>query len=227
MSEKTMNLYEVRDLFKSYFTGKSETPVLKGLSLELKKGESLCIKGPSGSGKSTLLKILGALDKPTKGRVFYSGKEISSWSDDQKAFFRRDKLGFIFQFHHLFKELKALENVALPGLIQGQSHKVSREKARHLLESLGLKDRLRHYPSQLSGGECQRVAIARALMNDPEILLADEPVGNLDRKNSLMIRDLFFKLQEQFQLSLVAVSHSSFFAEPFSRVLCLEDGKIT
>ena len=227
MSKDKNMIYEIKDLFKSYKQGETETLVLKGLNFNVKKKESLCIKGPSGSGKSTLLKIMGALDEPSKGEVLYHGKNLSKWSENQKAFFRRDKLGFIFQFHHLFKELNALENMALPGLIQGRTHKQARTKASHIAENLGLKDRLRHYPSQLSGGECQRVAIGRALMNDPEILLADEPVGNLDRKNSLAIRDLFFELTERFNLSLVAVSHSTFFAEAFSRILHLEDGQIS
>ena len=180
---------------------------------------------PSGSGKSTLLNIMGALDRPDSGEVLYCNRDISQWTDQQMAFFRRDKLGFVFQFHHLLKELTVLENIALPAYITGTLKKIRLKRAEFLAESLGLKDRRSHYPSQLSGGERQRVAVARALMNEPDMILADEPVGNLDKKNGMIIRDLFFELQEKFSLTLVAVSHSAFFAEAFSSVLWLEDGK--
>lgn len=221
------NIYELRALTKSYGSGARSLPILKGLDLSVAKGEALCVTGPSGSGKSTLLNIMGALDRPSSGQVLFQNRDIASWTDEQMAFFRRDKLGFVFQFHHLLKEFTVLENIALPAYISGKPKKARQERAGFLAESLGLKDRLSHYPSQLSGGESQRAAVARALMNEPEILLADEPVGNLDRKNGLIIRDLFFELREKFNLSLIAVSHSVFFAEAFSSVLKLEDGKIS
>jgi len=220
------NIYEIRNLVKSYQTGSQVFPILKDLDLKIKKGSAICITGPSGSGKSTLLHILGALDRPNSGKILYYDRDICEWTDEQMAFFRRDKLGFVFQFHHLLKEFTVLENVMMPAYITGKPRKSSLQRADFLVESLGLKDRVSHYPSQLSGGERQRVAVARALMNEPEIILADEPVGNLDRKNGLVIRDLFFELHEKFRLTLIAVSHSLFFAEAFSSVLKLEDGKI-
>ncbi len=220
------NIYEVKNLVKSYQAASQDLTILKGLDLTVQKGAAICITGPSGSGKSTLLNILGALDRPSSGQVLYCGRDLREWTDDQMAFFRRDKLGFVFQFHHLLKEFTVLENIILPAYISGRPKKDSLKKAGFLAESLGLKERISHYPSQLSGGEQQRAAVARALMNDPEIILADEPSGNLDRKNSLIIRDLFFELHKTFSLTLIAVSHSPFFASAFSSILKLEDGKI-
>ena len=222
----TNNIYEIKNLVKSYKTGSQTLPILKGLNLTVKKGEALCVTGPSGSGKSTLLNIMGVLDRPSAGEIFYRDRDLSKWSDEQMAFFRRDKLGFVFQFHHLLKEFTVLENISLPAYIAKQPKKTAREKAGFLAETLGLKERVSHYPSQLSGGEQQRVAVARALMNEPEIILADEPVGNLDKKNSLIIRDLFFELREKFNLTLIAVSHSAFFAEAFSSLAQIENGLI-
>lgn len=224
--EDSRNIYEIKNLVKNYHRESQVLPILKGLDLTVPKGSALCITGASGSGKSTLLNIMGTLDRPSSGKILYFNRELSKWTDEQMAFFRRDKLGFVFQFHHLLKEFNVLENIALPAHITGKSKKICKERASFLAETLGLKDRISHYPSQLSGGEQQRVAVARALMNEPEIILADEPVGNLDRKNGLIIRDLFFELHKKFNLTLVAVSHSSFFAEAFSSVGLLEDGKI-
>ena len=220
------NIYEIKKLVKSYQMESQELPILRGLDLSVQKGSALCITGPSGSGKSTLLHLMGALDRPSSGEILYRNRDLSEFTDEQMAFFRRNKLGFVFQFHHLLGEFTVLENIMLPGYINGKTKKICSERAGFLAESLGLKERLAHYPSQLSGGEQQRVAVARALMNEPEIILADEPVGNLDRKNGLIIRDLFFELQEKFHLTLVAVSHDTFFAEAFPSVLKLEDGKI-
>ena len=219
-------LYEIKNLVKSYSIESQILQVLKGLSFTVSKGSSVCIMGPSGSGKSTLLNLMGALDQPDEGQVLYYGRNISDWTEEQRAFFRRDKLGFVFQSHYLLKEFTVLENISLPAYISKKSKKTILERSQFLSESLGLKERIQHYPSQLSGGESQRVAVARALMNEPEILLADEPVGNLDRKNGLIIRDLFFELQEKFRLTLVAVSHDSFFASAFSKVVKLEDGQL-
>ena len=223
-------LYIIKNLYKSYKTPFNkefkELSILKDISFSLKRGDSICIRGPSGSGKSTLLNLLGALDDPSSGERIFYGQEISQWTEKQKAFFRRDKLGFVFQFHYLLKELSVLENIKLPAYIANQPKKKSIERAEFLAESLGLKDRLRHYPAQLSGGELQRTAVARALMNEPELILADEPVGSLDKKNGLIIRDLFFELKDKFKVSLIAVSHNSFFAEAFSNILILEDGQL-
>ena len=219
-------VYEVKNLVKNYFNESQELKILKDLSLTVSKGSSLCIMGPSGSGKSTLLNLMGALDRPTLGKILYYGRDISDWTEDQRAFFRRDKLGFVFQSHYLLKEFTVLENISLPAYISKKSKKKFLERAHFLADSLGLKDRIQHYPSQLSGGESQRVAVARALMNEPEILLADEPVGNLDRKNGVIIRDLFFELQKKFNLTLIAVSHDSFFASAFSKTVKLEDGQL-
>ena len=220
------NIYEIKNLVKNYQTESQLLPILKGLNLSIQKGEALCITGPSGSGKSTLLHLMGALDRPSSGELLYHNRNLCEWTDEQLAFFRRDKLGFVFQFHHLLGEFTVLENIMMPGYISGKSKKICSKRAQFLVESLGLTQRASHYPSQLSGGEQQRVAVARALMNEPEILLADEPVGNLDRKNSLIIRDLFFELHKKFHLTLIAVSHDTFFAEAFPSVLKLEDGKI-
>ncbi len=222
----TENIYEIKSLVKKYQTESQELTILNDLTLTVPKGSALCITGPSGSGKSTLLNIMGTLDYPSSGEILYHNRNICEWTEEQMAFFRRNKLGFVFQFHHLLGEFTVVENIMLPGYINGQAKKICLERAGFLAENLGLKNRLTHYPSQLSGGEQQRVAVARALMNEPEIILADEPVGNLDKKNSLIIRDLFFELQEKFRLTLIAVSHDSFFAEAFPSILKLEDGKI-
>ncbi|MDE0092732.1 MAG: ABC transporter ATP-binding protein [Oligoflexia bacterium] len=219
-------IYEIKNLVKNYSIESQELKILKGLNFTVSKGSSTCIMGPSGSGKSTLLNLMGALDHVTSGQILYYGRNISDWTEDQKAFFRRDKLGFVFQSHYLLKEFTVLENISLPAYILKKSKKSFLERAQFLAESLGLKDRIQHYPSQLSGGESQRVAVARALMNEPEVLLADEPVGNLDRRNGMIIRDLFFELQGKFHLTLVAVSHDPFFADVFSQVVQLEDGQL-
>ena len=219
-------VYEIKNLVKNYSIESQTLQILKGLNFTVSKGSSVCIMGPSGSGKSTLLNLMGALDSPTSGQVLYYGRDISDWTEEQQAFFRRDKLGFVFQSHYLLKEFTVLENISLPAYISQKSKKKILERAKFLVDSLGLQDRIRHYPAQLSGGESQRVAVARALMNEPEILLADEPVGNLDRKNGMIIRDLFFELQDKFNLSLLAVSHDDFFASAFSKIVKLEDGQL-
>lgn len=224
---EVQNIYEIKELVKSYRSGLRALPVLRSVNLNIPKGAALCITGPSGSGKSTLLNIMGTLDRPDSGKVLCRGQDLSQLKDDESAFFRRSKLGFVFQFHHLLGDFTVLENIALPGLILGRNKKDSRLRACSLAESLGLKDRLSHFPSQLSGGEQQRTAVARALMNEPEILLADEPTGNLDRKNGTLIRDLFFELREKLNISLIAVSHDNFFASAFPAVVRIEDGKIT
>lgn len=217
-------IYEVRNVSKVYERGSQTLPVLKGVNLKIQKGQALCIMGPSGAGKSTLLHIMGALDRPSSGSVFYRGRELDKFSDEGRAFLRRGKLGFVFQFHHLLSEFTARENIIIPGHFTGRSYKGAIKRADFLLETLGILSRKDHYPSELSGGEQQRVAIARALMNEPEVLLADEPVGNLDKTNALKIRDLFFELHRAFQLTLISVSHDVGFAGAFPRILRLDDG---
>jgi len=223
------NLYIIKNLCKSYKSTSKEAQelsILKNINFSLNKGDCVCIRGPSGSGKSTLLNLLGTLDEPSSGERLFYGQKVNDWTEKQKAFFRRDKLGFVFQFHYLLKELSVLENIQMPAYIASKPKKISIQRAEFLAESLGLKDRLTHFPSQLSGGELQRTAVARALMNEPDLILADEPVGSLDKKNGLIIRDLFFELQEKFNISLIAVSHNSFFAEAFSKVFILENGQL-
>lgn len=218
-------LLSAKNLIKNYPQGRGELQILKGLDFELKKGESVGIVGASGSGKSTLLQILGTLDRPQKGEIFFEGQNLLTKSDEELAQFRNHAMGFVFQFHHLMSEFSALENVILPCRIGGLSLSEARDRARDLLSQLGLEQRLDHYPNQLSGGELQRVAIARALVNHPKILFADEPTGNLDSTNSGKIQELFFTLKEKFKLSLVVVTHDLQFAQKFPKVLRLKDGK--
>jgi lipoprotein-releasing system ATP-binding protein len=206
---------------KSY----GQLQILKGLDFEIVKGEAVCILGASGAGKSTFLHILGTLDRPTRGSVSFHGEDLFAKCDADLSAFRAQKLGFVFQFHHLLSEFTALENVMLPGRITGQNPTVCRERALELLNYFGLSHRLTHYPSQLSGGEQQRVAIARALFHRPQLLLADEPTGNLDSENSLKIQDLFFQLKQEMGLTLVVVTHDTRFAARFPRSVKMADGQ--
>lgn len=209
---------------KSYPMGAGRLEVLRGIDLEIERGEAVCIVGSSGAGKSTLLHILGTLDRPTLGKVFFRGVDLTRESDERLASFRNQSMGFVFQFHHLMSEFTALENVMMPGRIAGLSMRESRLQAELLLDQLGLAHRLNHYPSEMSGGEQQRVAIARALVRKPEVLFADEPTGNLDTENATRIQDLFFDLKEAMKLTLVVVTHDQAFAEKFPRVLRMKDG---
>lgn len=199
--------------------------ILKGLDFEVVRGEAVCILGASGAGKSTFLHILGTLDRPTRGTVYYEGADLFAKNDTELSAFRAEKLGFVFQFHHLLSEFSALENVMLPGRITGQNPHQCRDRAKELLTYFGLGHRLTHYPSELSGGEQQRVAIARALFHRPQLLLADEPTGNLDSENSLKIQDLFFQLKEEMGLTLVVVTHDTRFASRFPRSIKMADGQ--
>jgi lipoprotein-releasing system ATP-binding protein len=208
---------------KSYPMGTGRLEILKGVDLEINAGEALSIVGSSGAGKSTLLHILGTLDRPTLGKVFFRGQDLTRESDERLAEFRNRAMGFVFQFHHLMSEFSAIENVMMPCRIGGLSVKESREKAEGLLVMLGLQDRLTHYPSELSGGE--RVAIARSLVRGPEVLFADEPTGNLDTANAEKIQELFFDLKQRMNLTLVVVTHDSAFASRFPRVLHMKDGR--
>jgi lipoprotein-releasing system ATP-binding protein len=212
-------------LKKSYQQGISELEILKGLNVEIFEQESICIVGASGAGKSSLLHILGTLDRPSSGELFIAGKNVLSMSDEELSTYRNQKMGFVFQFHHLLGEFSALENVMIPLRVGGLEKDIAREKAIEFLTLLGLADRVEHYPSELSGGELQRVAIARALVNRPQILFADEPTGNLDSKNSQHVQEIFFNLKKSMGLTLVVVTHDAAFAKKFSRVLRIADGQ--
>lgn len=212
---------------KRYAMAKRNTlDVLKGISVDIKTGETIAVTGPSGAGKSTLLHILGGLDRPDEGEVYYGGENIFSFSDERLARFRNREIGFVFQFHHLLPEFTALENVLIPGLINKQSFKKSEQKARELLEMVGLSERESHFPSELSGGEQQRVAVARALLNDPKILFADEPSGNLDQTMGEQLHNLLWKLNQDIGITLFIVTHNLDLAAKADRTIRLIDGKI-
>jgi len=218
-------LISVSRLHKYFYQGGRELHILKGLDLKVNEGEDLCIVGASGAGKSTLLHILGTLDRPTSGHVSYRGEELFFKTDEELSHFRNQTMGFVFQFHHLLSEFTAVENAEMPGRIKGLTKAQAHKRAVELLDQLGLGHRLGHYPSELSGGEQQRVAVARALFCQPEVLLADEPTGNLDTENSLWIQNLFFQLKEEFGLTLIFVTHDQSLSQSFSRTLCLKDGQ--
>lgn len=209
---------------KAFPQGSGELEILREISIDIKAGEAVCIVGASGAGKSTLLHILGTLDQPTSGQLFFKGQSLLEMSDEELAGFRNKEMGFVFQFHHLLTEFSALENVMIPARIAGIDKKQASEKSEEMLALLGLKERLTHYPSQLSGGELQRVAIARSLICRPQILFADEPTGNLDSRNGAIIQDLFFQLKESMGLTLVVVTHDPQFSKKFGRVHRISDG---
>ncbi|MCD4723659.1 MAG: ABC transporter ATP-binding protein [Bacteroidales bacterium] len=200
--------------------------VLKGISLDIPKGEIVSIVGASGAGKSTLLHILGALDKADTGRVIFNDIDISLLNEKKLSAFRNKMIGFVFQFHHLLPEFTALENVCIPAYIAGESKKAAIEKASRLLDFLKLSERLEHKPSALSGGEQQRVAVARALVNNPAVVLADEPSGNLDSASSLELHELFFRLRDEFKQTFVIVTHNKELADMANRQLVMKDGII-
>lgn len=212
-------------LFKSYRSGDgSELEILRGVELSVRRGESVAVVGKSGAGKSTLLHILGALDRPSSGEVEIGGEPVSGMDPEQLAGIRNRRVGFVFQFHHLLKDFSALENVAMPAMIAGVPEHVAAARAGKILEQVGLGGRLDHRPWQLSGGEQQRVAVARALVNEPDVLLADEPSGNLDEHTSERLHDLLFELQNARGLSMVVVTHNRELAQRAHRTLRLEEG---
>ncbi|MFC3031263.1 lipoprotein-releasing ABC transporter ATP-binding protein LolD [Pseudoalteromonas fenneropenaei] len=217
---------ECQAVAKHYQDGSGKTEVLKAVDLTIQQGEMVAILGSSGSGKSTLLHILGTLDSATSGKVLIKGTDISRLSRAKQADFRNRHLGFIYQFHHLLMEFSALENVAIPLLIQGQKAAVAREKAAQMLDKVGLSHRLSHKPSALSGGERQRVAIARALVTEPALILADEPTGNLDKHNALKIFDLLAELNQSLGTCFVIVTHDLELAAKLGRVVQLDEGQI-
>ena len=212
---------------KNYYDGQLNVQVLDNLTLQVEKGRSIGIVGASGSGKSTLLHILGGLDKPTSGCVSLMGQDLSQLSQKQLSGLRNQYLGFVYQFHHLLPEFSALENVMMPLLIGKRPKEQVRERALLMLEKVGLKDRVQHRPGELSGGERQRAAIARALVTDPACLLADEPTGNLDRKNALNILDMMMELKQELGTALVVVTHDDEMAARFDRVLNMTDGALS
>ena len=215
-------MLEARQIEKSY----GVLQVLKAVDLTINKGEIVSIVGSSGAGKSTLLHILGTLDTPDKGEVLLHGNRIDKLTGNALARFRNKNIGFIFQFHHLLPEFTALENVCIPGWIAGTKKAETEKKATKLLETLGLKDRLQNKPNQLSGGEQQRVAVARALINDPQIVMADEPTGNLDSANGRDLYKLFIELRDKFQQTFLIVTHNEELAQMGDRVVVMKDGRI-
>ncbi len=218
-------LLQTVNLYKSYFSGPVELPVLKGIDITIEAGEIISIVGASGVGKSTLLHLLGALDRPTDGTVLYEDQDIFGLTDRKLARFRNGELGFVFQFHHLMPEFSAIENVMMPALIAGKNKVRAREMAAEFLKKVGLAGREKHRPGELSGGEQQRVAVARALVNEPKVVLADEPTGNLDEKTSEEVHDLLWELNEQTNQTFIIVTHNQNLAQRADRIIRLADGQ--
>jgi putative ABC transport system ATP-binding protein len=216
------------DLRKSYALGDVTVHALRGVSLEVEAGSFVAVVGASGSGKSTLMNILGLLDRPTSGEYFLDGQDVSGFDRDRRAVYRNRKIGFVFQSFNLLPRTSALENVELPLLYNGRAHTLEQrhEKARALLSAVGLEARAGHTPSQLSGGQQQRVAIARALVNDPEVVLADEPTGNLDSRTSVEIMEILQRLNRERGLTIILITHEHDIAEYGSRVVAVRDGRI-
>lgn len=225
-SKNSQVLLKVNNIYKHFQMGGKKLEVLKGVNFTLNRGEIASILGVSGSGKSTLLSVIGTLDRPDKGSIILNGKNITALNESRLAVVRNLQIGFIFQFHYLLPEFTALENVAMPGFIQGAPHKKILEKAESLLGAVGLEERLDHKPNELSGGELQRVAVARALINDPALVLADEPTGNLDRKNGEAVYSLMLELSRKNGRTFLVVTHNELIASQTDRILTLSDGTI-
>ncbi len=221
-----MIVLDARNLIKVYTMGETELKALKGVSLQIEKGEFVALTGFSGSGKSTLMHLLGCLDQPTEGEYFIDGINVTTASRNELAGIRNKKIGFVFQKFHLLPDLNARDNVALPMLYAGETEEVAREKAQKLLTMVGLGDRIDHYPYQLSGGQQQRVAIARSLINNPSIILADEPTGNLDSETGDVIMAMLAKLNTEENVTVIIVTHEPLIAAKTKRIVELIDGKI-
>ncbi len=223
---KATPLIQIRGLHKVFKKGRTKILALKGIDLVVKQGERVAISGVSGAGKTTLLHILGTLDRPTQGEVLYQGVDIFSRSEGTLAELRNRDIGFVFQFYNLLPEFNAMENTMMPALIQGMGKKEAQQQAEEILTEVGLKDRMRHKPGELSGGEQQRVAVARALVLRPPLLLADEPTGNLDSKTGERIMRLIFSLNRATGVTLIVVTHNEALARRFPRQIFLADGRI-
>jgi lipoprotein-releasing system ATP-binding protein len=219
-------LVQIENLQKSFVHMRSTLTVLRGIDLNIYAGQILAIVGPSGAGKSTLLHCIGTLDLPSSGRIRLGSEELTTMSSSRLAAVRNRDIGFVFQFHHLLPEFTALENIMIPGLIQGRGHKEMEKRAGALLEEVGLAHRGTHRPGELSGGEQQRVAVARALALDPKLVLADEPTGNLDTATSDAIHELFFQINREHGTTIIVVTHNPAFAERMPRVVRMKDGLV-
>ncbi len=220
------SLLQTVDLRRVFSETGEDLEILKGVNFEMEAGELVALTGSSGSGKSTFLNLVGMLDTPTSGEILFKGKSLSKFNSQERDMYHRVQVGFVFQFHHLLSEFTAIENVCVPGRILGTSEKECRERAEMLLETVGLKDRLKHLPRELSGGERQRVAIARALMNHPDLVLADEPSGNLDEANSAMLNELIGELNEKFNQAFLIVTHDEKLAGFAKRRVVMHGGII-
>jgi len=219
-------IVSVQHVSKIYHLGKQTITALNDVSVEVRKGEFIALTGASGSGKSTLLQMIGCLDKPSNGQIFISGQDVTKLRDSRLSNLRQKAIGFVFQSFYLQPFLKLGENIAVPAMFKGEKIKTINERVALLLDQVGLGDRKTHYPKELSGGEIQRAAIARALMNNPQILLADEPTGNLDTKNSTAIIDLFREIQQKFGTTIIIVTHNPEIARQADRTITLKDGVI-
>jgi lipoprotein-releasing system ATP-binding protein len=220
--DSSPKLLVAKDLYKNY----GPIPVLKGVSLEISKGELVSIVGASGAGKSTLLYVVSSLEKADKGNLFYEGQDIATLSNKALSHYRNEHIGFVFQFHHLLPEFTALENICIPGWIAKKPKKALEKKAMELLDFMGLADKGSKKPNSLSGGEQQRVAVARALINDPHLIFADEPTGNLDSENAYALHELFIQLRDTMNQSFLIVTHNEDLADRCNRKLTMKDGKI-
>ena len=225
--ENYENIIEIRNLEKTYESSREKLTILKKLNMDVKKGQKCVIVGKSGSGKSTLLNIIGGLDVPSSGEVKVENKIITSMSENSLTEYRQNFLGLIFQFHYLLKDFTALENIFLPLYMAGKSKKEAMEKAMSLLIDVGLENRASHFPSQLSGGERQRIAVARSLINDPDLILADEPTGNLDPANAVLIGDLLFSMVDKYKKTLILVTHDMNIASKGDVRYFIKDGSLS
>ncbi|MGE3063802.1 MAG: ABC transporter ATP-binding protein [bacterium] len=221
------NIFTISNLCRDFNVSDKTIRVLDNINLEIEEGKITFILGPSGAGKSTLLQIIGTLDSPTEGNVLFRSENIHRLSDSKQAKWRNQKIGFIFQFHYLLNEFLAFENVMLPSLFMSSSLSASSKRAKELLSEMGLEERIMHKPNELSGGEQQRVAISRALINDPDVILADEPTGNLDSKNTKGVMELFKKINSDKKKTFIIITHNEELLQYADRVVNMKDGKIT